>query len=84
MNPGASMPLAWVGFLSPGQGEGWEREVTLADAGKLALTFPSFQGRILAECFPWASSAPSLLLCIDDDVNKNGSKMRKLAAVSSK
>lgn len=80
MNPGASMPLAWVGFLSPEQGEGWEREAT----GKLALTFSSFQGRILAEGFPWASSAPSLPLCIDSDVNKNGSKMRKLAATSSK
>lgn len=43
MNPGT---LAWVVCLSPEQGEGWERGVTLADAGKLALTFPSFQGRI--------------------------------------
>jgi len=43
MNPGT---LAWVVCLSPEQGEGWEGGVTLADAGKLGLTFLSFQGRI--------------------------------------
>lgn len=56
---------------------------TLADAGKLTLTFPSFQARMLAEGFPWASSTPFLPLCIDDDVNNNSSNVRKLAAASS-
>lgn len=42
----SSGTLAWVVFLSPESGEGWERGVTLADAGNLALTFSSFQGGI--------------------------------------
>lgn len=77
MNPRTGLPLAWVVFVSPEQGEGWEKGVILADAGKLALTFPSFQGRILTERLPWVSSTPSSPLCIDNDVNKNGSKTQK-------
>lgn len=34
MNPGTSSALAVVLCLSPEQGEGWERGVALADAGK--------------------------------------------------
>lgn len=34
MNPGTSLTLAVVLCLSPEQGEGWERGVALADAGK--------------------------------------------------
>lgn len=84
MNPGTSLPLVWVVCLSPEQGEGWERGVTLADAGELALTFPSLQGRTWAGGFPWASSTLSLPLCIDNSINKNSSEVRKLAAASSK